>query len=94
VHPALDRTQRLSEPIRELRLRVPAEVGELDRLALLVGELRQRARDALALEPQPDRFVGLPRRRIGTIGLLGERLGPAPLVRASGSTPWPTIAPR
>ena len=51
-HPALDRAERLAEPLGQLRLREPAVVGELDRLALLVGQLpaappaRARARAA------------------------------------------------
>src|SRR5205807_9227021 len=63
-HPALDRTERLPEPLRELGLREAAVVGELDRLALPVGELCQRGLDALALEPQECGVVGRPGRRL------------------------------
>ena len=37
-HSALDRAERLPETLGELRLRIAAVVGELDRLALLVGQ--------------------------------------------------------
>ena len=57
-HPALDRTDRLAEPLRELRLREAAVVRELERLPLLVGQLLQRGLDALALKPQPGVLVG------------------------------------
>src|SRR5439155_9805971 len=48
-HPALDRAERLPEPLRELGLREPAVVRELECLALLVGELAQRGLHALTL---------------------------------------------
>ena len=68
------------EPLRELRLREPAVVGELDRLALLVGELAERRLYALALEAQPGCVGG---RRPARVRLdLGQRLGAAPLLAA------------
>src|SRR5205085_12464954 len=71
-HPALDRTQGLSEAVSELRLREPAVVGELDRLALLVRKASERLLDSLPLEAEPDRLVG----RGARAGRLLERLGP------------------
>src|SRR5205085_3594332 len=53
-HPGFDRTDRLSEPLRELGLREAAVVRELEGLALLIRKLPQRELHALALEPQPD----------------------------------------
>ena len=60
-HPALDGTQRLAEPLRQLGLRVAAVVGELDRLPLRVGQQAQRGLHAVALEAQPCRLLGAAR---------------------------------
>src|SRR5207253_3156919 len=46
-HPALDRPDRLAEPLGELGLRVPAEVRELDRLALLGRQYTERRADRI-----------------------------------------------
>ena len=51
-HPALDGTERLAEPLGELRLAEPSVVGELERLPLRVGKVAQRGLHALALQPQ------------------------------------------
>src|SRR5436190_385402 len=52
-HPALDRTDGLSEPLRKLGLCEAPVVGELERLTLLVGQLPQCRLHPLAFEPQP-----------------------------------------
>src|SRR5213592_3300112 len=52
-HPALDGTHGLAEPLRELRLREPAVVRELERLTLRIRKLLQRVLHALPLETQP-----------------------------------------
>ena len=74
-HPALDRTQGLAEPLRELRLGEAAVVGKLDRLALRVGKLAECRLHSLALEVQPGGLFG--RRGRGLLASLGvvERLG-------------------
>src|SRR5205085_7201761 len=46
-HPGFDRTDRLSEPLRELGLREAAVVRELEGLALLIRKLPQRELHAL-----------------------------------------------
>ena len=51
-HPALDGTERLAEPLGELRLGEPSVVGELERLPLRVGKVAQRGLHALALQAQ------------------------------------------
>ena len=61
-HSALDRSERLAEPLGQLRLRQAAVVGELDRLSLVGRETAQRVLDDLA-----------PRARDG--GLVGSRAG-------------------
>ncbi len=78
-HPALDRTDGLSEPLGELGLREAAVVRELERLALLVGELLQRRLHALALEAQPRLLVGAACSICGLLRLV-ERVGAAPLL--------------
>ena len=69
-HPALDRTERHSEPLGQLGLREAAVVGELDRLPLRVRQLAQRGLHALALEAEPGRVLGQtrssPRRRVAS----------------------------
>ncbi len=80
-HPALDRAERHAEPLGELGLRKTAVVGELERLALNIGELAQRGLHALALEPQPCRLFGL----LGCLAerrVVGERLGMPALLPA------------
>ena len=61
-----------AEPLGELRLGVAAVVRELDRLALLVGKLRERRLHARPLEAQPRRLL---RRALGRLGRALERLG-------------------
>src|SRR5262245_62707340 len=72
-HSTLDSAQRLAEPLGQFRLREAAVVGELERLALDVGQLAKRLLDALALEPKP-RVVGGRRPGARVVGL-GELLG-------------------
>src|SRR5919205_4659060 len=76
-HPALDRTQGLSEPFRELGLREPAVVGELDRLTLLVRQARERRLHPLALVAKRDDLVA---RDVGRVLALVERLRPPPFL--------------
>jgi len=78
-HPTLDRTDGLTEPLGQLRLREPAVVGELERLPLLVRELVQRCLDALPLQAHPGLLVdraaallGHPVERVGAPALLGQ----------------------
>ena len=69
------------EPLRQLGLREAAVVGELDRLALRVGQPRERLLHALALEAQPRRLVRfrlVARDRGG--GALVERFGATALL--------------
>src|SRR5437763_15022133 len=61
-HAALDRAERLAEALGELRLRVAAVVGELDRLPLFRRELPQGLADSLALGGE-----------LGLVGRLGAR---------------------
>jgi hypothetical protein len=78
-HPALDRTDGLSELFGELRLREAAVVRELERLALLVGQLLQRPLHPFPLQTQPCLFVGsagLLRRLVRVV----ERVCAAPLL--------------
>ncbi len=78
-HPALDRTERQSEPLGQLGLREAAVVGELDRLALRVRQLAESLLDALALEAEPRRVLRrLARRRVAR--LVVERLGSSALL--------------
>ena len=49
-HAALDRAERLAEPLGELGLGEATVVRELDRLSLLIGKPRERGLDALTLE--------------------------------------------
>src|SRR5262249_59009924 len=56
-HPALDGTDRLPEPLRELRLCEASVVRELERLALRIGQLLQRELHTLTLQPQPRALV-------------------------------------
>ena len=58
-HPALDRPERLAEPLGELGLREAAVVGELDRLALLGREPAERLLDDLALASAQRRLVSV-----------------------------------
>ena len=74
-HPALDRAQRLAEPLGQLRLREPAVVGELDRLALVGRELAQRLLDDLALRAQPRLLVGRLAGRLDDARRSGRRGG-------------------
>src|SRR5207244_1657121 len=57
--------------------REAAVVRELERLALRIGQLRQRRLHALPLEPQPRVVLGGRRRRLGRAL---ERLGPPPVL--------------
>src|SRR5581483_5529038 len=77
-HPALDGADRLPQPFRELRLGEPAEVGELERLALRIRQLPERCLYPLALEPKPG---DVRRRAFRVRGLeLGQRLGTTALL--------------
>jgi 2-haloacid dehalogenase len=86
--PALDRAQRDAEPLRELGLAVAAVVGELECLALLVGEARERSRLAYSAGPyrpfvetvaQAARLAGVPPTRAeGLLRGMGEQLDPWP----------------
>src|SRR5262249_16818782 len=49
-HPALYRSDRLSEPFGQLRLGESSVVRELDRFSLRIGQLFQRGLDALAFQ--------------------------------------------
>ena len=44
-HPALDRTERLTQPVRQLALREAAVVRELQSFALLIGKTAQSVLD-------------------------------------------------
>ena len=57
--------ERLAEPLRQLRLREAAVVGELDRLALVGGQLAERLLDDLPLRAQPRLLVGRLAGRLG-----------------------------
>ena len=72
-HAALDRPERLAEPLRELALREPAVVGELERLALLGRQLRSASCTSAAAEAERGLVLG------------GRRGGAAPAARSSGS---------
>src|SRR5256714_15345824 len=73
----------LFRSLRELGLAEAAVVRQLERLALLVGELPERRLHALALEAQPGVVLGrAARRRLETFG---ERLrAPAGLAAHAG----------
>ena len=78
AHPALDRPQWRRRLVGDLLLGQPAEVGELDRLALDVRQRRQRALDGGGVEPGRDLGpdVGEPQRvgrRELDVGQLGRR---------------------
>ena len=78
-HSALYGAEGLAEAVGELGLREAAVVGELDRLALLVGQPLERLLHACALEAEPGLLV---RRASRRLGLLLQRLRPARLLAA------------
>ena len=52
-HPALDGPQRGPGPGRDLLLREPAEIGQLDRLALHIGQHVKRGANGVRIEARP-----------------------------------------
>ena len=62
-----------AEPLRELGLREPAVVRELERLTLRVGELLERGLHALALEVEPRCLLGGRCRRLAERRVVVER---------------------
>ena len=99
-HSALDRAERLPETLGELRLRIAAVVGELDRLALLVGQLtgarsaRAPGRAAAMPPPPPSPRVAraLPRAAPRAAAARAARDRRRAGARASGSRSMPSPA--
>src|SRR5689334_15996990 len=79
-HAALDRPERLAEPLGELALGEAAVVAELERLALLRRQLRERLLDEPALEAE--RRLVLGRARVGRLRRALERLAAADVLAA------------
>ena len=80
-HPAFDGTERLAEPLGELRLGEASVVRELERLPLRVGKVAQRRLHALALQPQERILL---RALDGRLGGQVERVGAPPLLAPDG----------
>ena len=82
AHPALDRAERRGGPLGDLDLGQAPEVGELDGLALDVGQRGERRADGVGVEPRGDLgpHVGEPqrgRRDVLAFGQLGRRPSPS-----------------
>src|SRR6201999_4081833 len=84
-HPALDRTDRHLQQLGDLAVRGPAEVRELDRVALIGRQRVDRLADGARLLAA----CGLDVRTLGRLATLGETLhrGPAALVDGVAAQP-------
>src|SRR5438270_4423692 len=72
-HPALDGPERHAEHLRDLRVREPAEVGEVDHLALLVGQGLDRLADRPRLVAPGNLELGALGRLLTLLDALGAR---------------------